>query len=113
MKVLLWGWESCREDGSGRRLDPPFDLTGWQWVEAWRDDVQVLVNLQSLDKDPNSGDVHALVDRISVEVNLGGKRATPRDPLVEQAPTAFELPLSEEDLEELVRVVLDDCKTVH
>ncbi|WP_124054294.1 hypothetical protein [Arcanobacterium ihumii] len=23
-----------RKYTSGRRLDPPFDLTGWQWVEA-------------------------------------------------------------------------------
>ncbi|WP_124054293.1 hypothetical protein [Arcanobacterium ihumii] len=71
------------------------------------------MNLQSLDEDPNSGDVHALVDRVSIEVNPGGKRTTPRDPLVEQALTAFELPLSEEDLEELVRMVLDECKAAH
>lgn len=54
---------------SGGRLTPPFDLSNWMWVAGERDGVFVMVSLQVLDQDPRSMNMHALIDRVGVDVS--------------------------------------------
>lgn len=95
---------------SGRRLNPPFDLSNWMWVEAERDGVTVTVTLQVLDQDPNSSNLHALVDRIGVHAIREGHPAGDTDPLCERATTDLQLPLLAEDLDALL-ILIDG--TIH
>ena len=90
---------------SGGRLNPPFDLSGWMWVAAHRGDVHVLVSLQVLDQDPRSLNIHALMDRVGVEVFRDGDSFDSDDPLFESAITGFELPLTQEEVDSLVSMV--------
>lgn len=90
---------------SGARLVPPFDLSGWMWVEGQRDDVHVTVSSQVLDQDPNSLNVHALMDRIGVAVFRADDPIDESDPLFERATTGLQLPLDAESLAALVALV--------
>jgi len=90
---------------SGGRLTPSFDLTNWMWVEGRRDGVYVMVSLQVLDQDPNSLNVHALIDRVGVDVFRETDPIDGSDPLYERATTTLELPLRAEDLLQLVALV--------
>ncbi|MDO5080120.1 hypothetical protein [Buchananella hordeovulneris] len=92
---------------SGGRLNPPFDLSDWLWVQGSREGTEVTVSLQVLDCDPHSGNVHALLDRIGVDVYRDGDPVDPDDPLYEKATTQFELPLSDEDVAALVKLIED------
>lgn len=71
------------------------------WVEAYRNDVIVLVTLQTLDQDPNSMNVHALIDRIGIDV-FRASDTVAEDPLHERRTTSFQLPLSDESLAQLI-----------
>lgn len=86
---------------SGGRLAPPFNLSNWMWVEAYRNDVIVLVTLQTLDQDPNSMNVHALIDRVGIGV-FRESDTVAEDPLYERRTTSFQLPLSDESLAQLI-----------
>lgn len=86
-------------------MDPPFDLSGWMWVEARRDDVGIIVSLQTLDQDPQSLNIHVLMDRIGVGVFGDTDNPDVGGPLFEANTTGLELPLTPEDLEELLTLV--------
>ncbi len=86
---------------SGRRLDPPFNLSNWMWVEGCRNDIIVLVTLQTLDQDPNSMNVHALIDRVGIDVFRESDTVV-EDPLYEYRTSSFQLPLSDESLAQLI-----------
>ena len=90
---------------SGGRLNPPFDLSGWMWVTAHRGDVHVMVSLQVLDQDPRSLNIHALMDRVGVDVFRDGDSVDSEDPLFESSTTGFELPLTREGIDSLVSVI--------
>ena len=90
---------------SGGRLTPPFDLSNWMWVTGERDDVFVMVSLQVLDQDPKSMNVHALMDRVGVEVYRADDPVDENDPLFERATTELQLPLDSDSLATLVSLI--------
>jgi hypothetical protein len=51
---------------SGGNLKKPYDLSNWKWVKVQRGASIVLVTLNKLDRDPHSGNIHALYDRIGI-----------------------------------------------
>lgn len=68
------GYEVLREFGgkgktkytSGNRLNVPYDLSNWKWIEAKKEGCFYFISLQAFDKDPSSGNLHVLMDRIGV-----------------------------------------------
>lgn len=74
---------------SSGQLAPPFDLSNWMWVEGQRTGVNVVITLQTLDQDPRSLNIHALIDRIGVNVYRDGDPIAPEDPLRENTTTSF------------------------
>lgn len=90
---------------SGSRLNPPFDLSGWMWVEGQRGEIHVSVSLQVLDQDPNSLNVHALMDRVGVAVFRANAPIDESDPLLERATTGLQLPLDSRDLVALLALI--------
>lgn len=97
---------------SGSRLTPPFDLSGWMWVEGQRGAVHVTVSLQVLDQDPNSLNVHALMDRIGVAVFRASDPIDESDPLFERATTSLQLPLDARDIATLLALVEERNKAL-
>lgn len=90
---------------SGGRLAPPFDLSNWMWVEGQRDDIFVVVSLQVLDQDPKSMNIHALIDRIGVDVFRESDAVDDDDPLFERTTTPLQLPLSDETITQFIALV--------
>ena len=90
---------------SGGRLTPPFDLSNWMWVAGERDDVDGMVSLQVLDQDPKSMNVHALMDRVGVEVYRADDPVDENDPLFERATTELQLPLDSDSIATLVSLI--------
>lgn len=105
--VTKRGGRGSSEYTSGKRLSPSYDLSDWMWISANRGDVHVMVSLQVLDQDPDprSKNIHALMDRIGVDIFRDGDPIDPDDPLREGCTTSFELPLSETDLKKLLALV--------
>lgn len=67
------GFRAEIKGGSGKRnytaggtLTTPYDLSNWKWVKVQRGASIVLVTLNKLDRDPHSGNIHALYDRIGI-----------------------------------------------
>ena len=85
---------------SGGRLNPPYDLSDWLWVQAQRDGITVIVTLQVLDQDPHSLNMHVLMDRIGVEISQNDKS------LDRVVTTQFELPLTTSDVNDLLAFIL-------
>ncbi|PPH37218.1 hypothetical protein C5C53_07845 [Rathayibacter sp. AY1E3] len=75
------------------------------WVEGQRGEAHVTVSLQVLDQDPNSLNVHALMDRIGVSVFRASDPIDESDPLFERATTGLQLPLDAESLAALLALV--------
>ncbi|MCQ9384679.1 hypothetical protein NQ038_11505 [Brevibacterium sp. 50QC2O2] len=98
---------------SGGRLDPPFDLSNWMWVAGQRDDVFVTVSLQTLDRDPNSGNIHALMDRIGIDVYRADDPVDAQDPLSEKSTTGLQLPLDHKGLSDLISLVEQRAAKLH
>ena len=94
---------------SGRRLAPPYDLRDWMWVCVRRGETEFLLSLQTFDRDPNSGNLHALTDRIGVYAYTGAYSAAAAQEQMKITP--LELPLSGADLDTLAELLraLSDC----
>ena len=94
---------------SGRRLAPPYDLRDWMWVCVRRGEMEFLLSLQTFDRDPNSGNLHALTDRIGVYAYTGAYSAAAAQEQMKITP--LELPLSGADLDTLAELLraLSDC----
>lgn len=75
------------------------------WVEGQRDDIVVVVSLQVLDQDPNSMNIHALIDRMGVDAFRESDNVDEDDPLLERATTSLQLPLSDETVTQLIALV--------
>ena len=94
---------------SGSRLAPPYDLRGWMWVCVRRGETEFLLSLQTFDRDPNSGNLHTLTDRIGVYAWTGAYSSA--DAQERMKITPLELPLSGADLDTLAELLraLSDC----
>lgn len=89
---------------SGGNLKIPYDLSNWKYIEAEKNGNQFFVSLQSFDHDPNSGNQHVLMDRIGIYHYLGHRKKDydAFDAFSKMQTTEIELPLSDEDLNNLL-----------
>lgn len=101
------GYEVLNEKGgmgkrnytSGSRLNKPYDLSNWMWVEARKNDLISLVSFQAFDVDPTSKNIHVLMDRIGVyNYNI----YNPEEVFKNMVVTDIDLPFEKEDLNELL-----------
>ena len=88
---------------SGSRLAPPYDLRGWRWRCVGRGEAEFLLSLQTFDRDPGSGNLHTLTDRIGVYAWTGAYSAA--DARERMWITPLELPLGEADLAALAELL--------
>lgn len=82
---------------SGSTLEKPYDLRIWKYIEAYKDDKYFIISLNALDKDPNSNNIHALFDRISISCNM--------NEVEKYKITDLELPMNISKMNELLRIM--------
>ena len=115
----------CR-GGSGRKsygkgkFNKLYDLSNWKFVEAMYKGQKFLISLQCFDFDTNSKNVHVLYDRIGIYLydekmlNINFENAfydaCVNYCLFRMVATEFDLPLSDDDLKELTRQIIDLCE---
>lgn len=104
--------------GQGRtygknRLTKTYNLQNWKWVEVVDDKhFQALISLNMPDVDPNSGNMHALYDRIGIRFtwfvkSKSGSRDDNQKKLLETSwiDTGFGLPLSDDNIKEIAKLI--------
>ena len=80
----------------------PFDLRNWKWVEVKsKDGFDCVISLNMLETDPRTQNTHSLYDRIGLICVSQPK---------ELVHTSMELPLSEEDMDQIAQLVLEQYK---
>ncbi len=68
------GFEVLNEKGgkgktnytSSNKLEIPYDLSNWKWIDVKKENINYLISLQAFDKDYNTGNYHVLMDRLGV-----------------------------------------------
>lgn len=90
---------------SGGRLKEKYDLSNWMWVCVKRNDVHFIVSLQTFDRDPSTGNLHVLIDRIGIYAYIGHYSSI--DGQTKMMTTNIELPLDDKKLNELGKILRD------
>jgi len=85
------------------KIGKSFDLTNWKWVEATKGDILYFISLQAFDRDAKHNNYHVLLDRIGICTFPIGATEIEKDYFKCMEDTLLELPLSENDLEELLK----------
>lgn len=96
---------------SYKQLNPPYDLTNWKYVEVNKmyqidnDEIEVhyFISLQTFDRDPNSNNIHVLMDRIGIYAYVGKYRA--EEAINNMKITDITLPLDNDKLEKLCEIL--------
>lgn len=92
-----------RDYSSKRRLDKKYDLSNWKWICVKRNDVHFLISLQSFDRDPDTENLHVLMDRIGIYAYTGDY--SPIDAQTKMMITNVELPINSNKLDELAKIL--------
>lgn len=90
---------------SGGRMIVKHDLTNWKWLCVKRNGVNFVISLQTFDRDPHTGNLHVLMDRIGIYAYVGNY--SPFDAQTKMIITNIELPLDEKKLNELYQILRD------
>lgn len=90
---------------SGGRLMEEYDLSNWKWVCVKRNHVHFLISLQTFDRDPRTGNLHILMDRIGIYAYVGSYSSI--DAQTKMMATNIDLPLDNNKLNELRQILLD------
>lgn len=90
---------------SGSRLNKKYDLSNWKWVCIKRNDVHFFISLQSFERDPKTGNFHVLMDRIGIYAHAGNY--SPIEAQTKMMVTNIELPMDDEKLDELAKILKD------
>lgn len=95
---------------SGSRLLEAYDLSNWKWVCVKRNNVNFFISLQTFDRDPKTGNMHILMDRIGIYAYVGKYSST--DAQTKMMITNIELPMDDEKLNKLRDMIRDlsDCE---
>lgn len=96
---------------SDKQLNPPYDLTNWKYVEVNKkykidnDEIEVhyFISLQTFERDPNSNNVHVLMDRIGIYAYVGKYHA--EEAINNMKITDIALPLDNDKLEKLCEIL--------
>lgn len=73
IRVKNSGDRICENYTSGGKLQKPYDLTDWLYIEVEINDITVFITFQPFDTDPNSQNIHTLANRIGISYYLNGK----------------------------------------
>lgn len=84
---------------SGNRLNVPYDLSNWKWVEVKKGEWFYLISLQAFDRDPSSRNLHVLMDRIGV---YKYEKYNSNEVLEKMKITDIELPMDKEKFDMLL-----------
>lgn len=111
---------------SRSKIKPSYNLGMWKWIVARRGDIAAVISLQTLEQDSETKNIHVLFDRISVDVFKDNERNTLSEKsdsyfqsvklrynvenefdsgFVEKTITDLELPLGDDDLEDLINII--------
>ncbi len=102
-KVLNKGYGSgSKKYKAGGKLDVPYDLSNWKWVEIEKEGYTYLISLQPFDKDKKTGNIHVLMDRIGI---YKYKEYSASEVIEKMVATNIELPLTEEKLNSLLTIL--------
>lgn len=93
---------------SGRNLSKPFDLSNWLLINASKNNVNFVISFQAFDKDPNSKNLHVLMDRIGIYAYTGKYSAV--DAQTKMITTSFNLPLYNDDMESIAKTLDSLCE---
>lgn len=85
------------------QLDKSYDLTNWKWVDATKGNIKYLISLQAFDRDTGSKNYHVLMDRIGI--CAFSKEVEKPDYFSLMKMTSLELPLVENDFDELFEIM--------
>lgn len=101
-----------------KRFKTAYDLSNWKWVATSCNGIYVLILLQAFDIDPgDTKNLHVLYDRLGICIGNDCNEKTVVDGttistmFLKMQNTDFELPLSENDLRELVDYIKERCLT--
>lgn len=87
------------------RLEKTYDLSNWKWICVKRNDVHFFISLQSFERDPFTGNLHVLMDRIGIYAYTGDY--SPIDAQTKMMVTNVELPMDNKKLDELAKILKD------
>lgn len=93
---------------SGKRMHPPYDLSNWKYIEAYKDNFLFFISLQAFDVDPISNNHHILMDRLGIYKYPGcdledrKKNYFAYDALTKMTVTDIELPMNDYKLKRLL-----------
>lgn len=90
---------------SGGRLAVQHDLSNWKWICVDRKGVHFLISLQPFERDPKSNNLHVLMDRIGIYAYTGNY--SPIEAQTKMMITNIELPIDNEKLDELAKILKD------
>lgn len=90
---------------SGGRFTEEYDLSNWKWVCVKRNNVHFFISLQTFERDPNTGNMHVLMDRIGIYCYVGNY--SPVDAQTKMYATNIELPMNKDKLTELHSILKD------
>lgn len=102
-KVSYLGGTGRPNYKNGGRLKKSYDLTNWKWIDAWKNDAKYFISLQAFDKDTSSNNFHVLMDRIGICKYFRENKKPDYFNLMQT--TSLELPLDENDLAELIKIM--------
>lgn len=85
-------------------------MRNWKWICVKRNDVHFLISLQSFERDPYTGNLHVLMDRIGIYAYTGDY--SPIDAQTKMMITNVELPIDSNKLDELAKILkaLSECE---
>lgn len=90
---------------SGGRLLKEYDLSNWNWVCVKRNKVKFFISLQTFDRDPNTGNLHVLMDRIGIYAYVG--ECSSVNAQTKMMMTNIELPMNDEKMNQLCNTLRD------
>ncbi len=96
----------------GDRINGKYNLGNWKYIEAKCKGKYVLISLQCFDIDPNTHNVHVLLDRIGLllekptTIQLGNHGMQISDAIIKMEITGWELPLNNNEIENLIRHIV-------
>ena len=94
------------EDYTSDKHIAPFDLRNWKWVEIKNQDksFSAIISLNMPDKDPGSGNFHALYDRVGLILNEQGSG---RSFAHMDIYTNIDLPFDKDAMEKITQIVIE------
>lgn len=81
----------------------PFNLNNWKWIEVKTEGFSCLISLNMIDLDKNSGNFHALYDRVGLVVYFKKSKNFYKNYIC----TDIDLPFDENKMEAVYKLVME------